>query len=273
MRVFLSGNKGRIGSVVQRQLEADGHEVVGYDIAEGHDIQDAEAVEKAMAGCDGVAHLAMMMGRQHAPENVFASGTVGTWNVLQAAERCGVGRIVSYSSVNAMGIFLGEGTPDFLPLDESHPCRPGRPYGISKYLGEQECRLFTQRTGVPTVCIRPPAVWNDEAIEKMKEVRRQNPEFEWTPFWEYGCFVHVEDLARATLLGLTCPDPGHIAALVIADDVSSAELNSRQLVEKLLPQVEWRGGVAYEQDPFKSLADCSLAKKALGWEPRYRWRG
>ena len=273
MRILLTGNKGRIGSVVQRQLEEKGHEVVGYDIADGRDILDAQGLEKAMEGCDGVAHLAMLMGRQHAPEKVFASGTVGTFNVLQAAERVGAGRVVSYSSVNAMGIFMGEGTPDFLPLDESHACRPGRPYGTSKYLGEQACRLFTRRTGVPTVCIRPPAVWGDEMIEHIKELRRREPEAEWTPYWEYGCFVHVEDLARATVLGLTCPDPGHVACLVVADDVSSAELGSRELAQQLLPGVEWRGGGEYEAEPFRGLADCSLAKRALGWQPEYRWRG
>ena len=171
-----------------------------------------------------------------------------------------------------MGIFSGQGTPDFLPVDETHECRPRSAYGISKYLGEQECRLFTRRTGVPTVCIRPPAVMNDARIEEIKEARRRDPECEWTPHWEYGCYIHVEDLACATVLALTCPDPGHVTVLVIADDVSSAQLQSRQLVEKLLPQVPWRGGEEYASDPFRSLADSSLAQKVLGWKPRYRWR-
>ncbi len=124
------------------------------------------------------------------------------------------------------------------------------------------------------MCIRPPAVMNDEVIETIKEARRRDPEREWTPRnWEYGCYVHVEDLARATVLALTCPDPGHVVALVIADDVTSAELDSRRLVEKLMPTVPWRGGGEYESDPFKSLADNSLAKKVLGWKPHYRWHG
>ena len=85
MRVLLTGNRGRIGSVVQRQLNDAGHEVVGYDIADGHDILDADGVEKAMINCDGVAHLAMLMGGGNKPEQAFTCGTVGTWNVLQAA--------------------------------------------------------------------------------------------------------------------------------------------------------------------------------------------
>ena len=272
MRIFLTGSNGRIGSVVERIFTEAGHEVVGYDIADGHDIMDPAAVHKAMEGCDWVAHLAMAMGKKNAPDVSYASGTVGTFNVLQAAEAHGVTRIVSYSSVNAMGLFMGEDTPDFLPLDESHVCRPGRPYGTSKYLGEQPCRLFTRRTGIPTVCIRPPAVWTDKAIESVKEEREKDAEFEWTPYWEYGCYIHVEDLARATLCALTCPDPGHIPLLVVADDVSSAHLTSRELVQKLLPDIEWRGGDQYEADPYKGLVDNSRAKEVLGWAPEFHWR-
>ena len=60
--------------------------------------------------------------------------------------------------------------------------------------------------------------------------------------------------------------------VVVADDLSSAELNSRQLVDKLLPEIEWRGGGEYDSDPYKGLADNSLAKRVLGWQPQYRWR-
>ena len=122
MKVFLTGNRGRIGSVVERQLREDGHEVVGFDIATGGDILDADAVARAMIGCDGVAHLAMLMGRDHPRDQVFTSGTVGTWNVLDAAKKEGVNRLVSYSSVNATGLFMGESEPDYLPFAEEHGC-------------------------------------------------------------------------------------------------------------------------------------------------------
>ena len=122
MKVFLTGNKGRIGSIVERQLRENGHEVVGFDIATGRDILDADAVDRAMVGCDGVAHLAMLMGRDHPHDQVFASGTVGTWNVLDAVEKEGVNRVVSCSSVNAMGLFMGESEPDYLPFAEEHGC-------------------------------------------------------------------------------------------------------------------------------------------------------
>lgn len=272
MRVFLTGSSGKIGSVIEQLFTKEGHEVVAYDIADGCDIMDPAAVKKAMEGCDWVVHLAMAMGKKYAPETVYASGTVGTWHVLQAAEAHGVQRVVSYSSVNAMGLFMGEATPDYLPFDEDHPCRPGRPYGIAKYLGEQTCRLFTDRTGIPTISIRPPAVWAAEDIAWIKAEREQDADFEWTPYWEYGCYIHIEDLARATLCALTCPDPGHVPLLVVADEISSAELTSRALVQKLLPDIEWRGGAEYDADPYRALVNNSRAKEVLGWAPQCHWR-
>lgn len=272
MKVFLTGNKGRIGSVVERQLLEAGHEVVGYDIATGGDILDAQAVKEAMEGCDVVAHLAMVMGRDKARDLVFASGTVGTWNILDAAEAHGIARVVSYSSVNAMGIFLGEGNPDYLPFGEEHPCRPGRPYGMSKYLGEEICRLFSERTGIATVCIRPPAVLSDERIADMRAAREEDAECEWTPYWEYGCFIHVEDLASATVCALSCASSGHEVLLVVAEDISSRELTSRQLAQKLLPDSEWRGGEEYDKEPYLALVDGRRAQRVLGWKPQYRWR-
>jgi len=272
MRVFLTGHKGKIGTSIHRLLLKEGHEIVGFDILDGNDILDANAVERAMADCDSVIHLATLLGHDQPNDLKLTSGVIGTWYVLQAAEKHQVRRVVYYSSVNAMGLFQGEDKPDFLPIDETHPCRPGRAYGTSKYLSEHTCRLFTQRTGIATVCFRPPAVWTEKDIQHIKEARAQKPEFEWTPFWEYGCFIHVEDLAHATLCALTCPDPGHIPLLVTADDITSAALTSRELVDKLLPEVEWRGGPEYDADPYRSLVDCQRAQDILGWSPRYRWR-
>ena len=41
---------------------------------------------------------------------------------------------------------------------------------------------------------------------------------------------------------------------------------------KVLPEVEWRGGREYDEEPYKGLVDNSRAKKILGWAPQYRWR-
>ena len=62
MRVFLTGHKGKIGTSIHRLLLKEGHEIVGFDILDGNDILDANAVERAMADCDSVIHLATLLG-------------------------------------------------------------------------------------------------------------------------------------------------------------------------------------------------------------------
>lgn len=271
MRVFVTGHRGKIGSAVQKVIEEAGHEVVGFDLADGDDMLEADAVERAMKGSDAAAHLAMTMG-DIPSERSFESGVMGTWNILQAAERNGLARVVSYSSVNAMGIFMGEAAPDFLPIDETHPCRPSTAYGMSKLLAEQTCALFTRRTSTPTICIRPPAVLTEAEIERYRSRLRDEPEYLPGGHWEYGCFILVEDLAQATLSALTCPDPGHAVLLVNAPDVASEQVPSRELARKLLPDVEWRGGAEFEAEPYRPLMDTSRARHILGWEPQHRWR-
>ncbi len=273
MRVFVTGSQGRIGRYVQAQLEEVGHTVVGFDQVSGDEIRDPAAVRAGAQGCDAIIHMAAMLADpKDDPNAVMHVNLQGTWHVLTAAETLNIRRVVTFSSVNAMGIFIGESLPDYLPIDEDHPCRPGRPYALSKYLGEEMCRLFTRRTGITTICLRPPWVCFPDSYQRIRQRWAENPESEWTPLWEYGAFCDVRDVARAAVLGLTCPDPGHARLLLCADDIITSGPASRELAAKIHPTVPWRGGEVYEQQPFRALVDNSRAKQVLGWQPRYSWR-
>ncbi len=91
--------------------------------------------------------------------------------------------------------------------------------------------------------------------------------------WEYGCYIHVEDLARATVCALTCTDPGHEVPLVVAEDISSRAMSSKEWAEHVVPHVPWRGGAEYDVDPYRALVDGWCAQRMLGWKPQYRWDG
>ena len=120
-RVLVTGSDGKIGSVVARTLLAAGFEVVPFDAALGDDVRDADALRAKGRGCDAVAHLAAIAGDSEAPEDVMHTNVLGTWNVLVAARETGMRRVVSFSSVNALGVFLGHRPPDYLPIDSHHP--------------------------------------------------------------------------------------------------------------------------------------------------------
>ncbi|MBT3268605.1 NAD(P)-dependent oxidoreductase [Candidatus Poribacteria bacterium] len=273
MRVLVTGDRGRVGSVVVADLVAAGHDVVGYDRVDGHDALDPQALLAAADGCQGVIHLAHgYSGPESTPHGVMEVNLQGAWNVLCAAEEAVVSRVVAISSVNALGVFMGEAAPDYLPIDDDHPCYPGRAYGISKRLSEDMCRLWSAKTGIPVVCLRPPAVWAPDRYAKIQEARRERPEFEWKPIWEYGAFIDVRDLSAAILCALLKPFDGVGCLLVGSSDITTSGRTSREMAELVHPDVPWRGGEEYNDDPYRALVSIDNARRALGWEPQHTWR-
>jgi nucleoside-diphosphate-sugar epimerase len=273
MNVLVTGGRGRIGAVVARSLRAAGHGVVEYDLLDGQDILDLSTLERSMRGCDAIVHSAALLGRPgDAPDRIMSVNLQGTWNVLTCASALGVERLVLLSSVDALGVFKGERAPDYLPLDDAHPCYPGTPYGISKRLAEEMCRLACEASRLSVVALRPPGVWHEATYERIHATRAQQPDFEWTPFWEYGAFIDVRDLSQACVRALGCTSTGFRCVLLAAADITTSGPASRAWAERLHPDVEWRGGAEYEADPYRSLIDSSEARKLLDWKPEHSWR-
>jgi nucleoside-diphosphate-sugar epimerase len=271
MRVLVTGNRGLIGGAVVTRLAAEGDTVVGFDSVDGHDILDAPAVAAAALGCDAIVNAAAggRRGGNDPGSDFITYNVTGTWNVLAAARNAGIRRVVTFSSVNALGIFSGNGVPDYLPIDDAHPPRPTTAYGMAKRLCEELCRCFSLSTGITTICLRPPAVLGPARRAKFEALRAANESAEWDPFWEYGAFLDVRDVAGAVFCGLRCPDPGHVVALICADDVTSP-VPVRELAARLMPQVPLRE--APGAGPWDSLVRCDVARDVLGWAPVYRWR-
>jgi UDP-glucose 4-epimerase len=281
VRILVTGHRGKIGRVVTSLLQDEGHDVTGFDRLDGNDVLDRPALRLATERCDAVIHLAAddvtaddapTPGTRWNPEDIIMTNGLGTANVLDAAARANVLRVIFLSSVDALGIFLGEKAPDYLPIDDDHPTYPSSPYDLSKRLAEEMCRSFTAETGIPTICLRPPGVFDEATYTRIKAARVDNPEFEWSPFWEYGAFIDVRDVASAISAGLTCSDPGHVRLLLCADDISSAHLASRAMARKLHPDVPWHGGPELDDEPYRALLDTRRARQILGWAPAYRWR-
>jgi nucleoside-diphosphate-sugar epimerase len=270
MRILVTGSGGLIGGAVVQRLEAEGDEVVGYDIADGKDVLDAAGLADAAQNCHAIVHAAGGHRPGVEPGQSFITHNVtGNWNMLSAAEKAGIRRVVTFSSVNVLGVFRGEAKPDYLPIDDDHPIRPPTAYGMAKRLVEELCRCFTVTTGIATVCFRPPAVLGPARHALFAAARAASPDAEWTPFWEYGAYIDTRDVAFAVLAALRRPDLGHLTALICAED-SSSPVPPRDLARRLLPDVPWRG--PEPTDPMQALVRCDRARTALGWTPRYRWQ-
>lgn len=259
MRVLLTGHRGRLGQVIAGDLEAAGHEVRGFDVLDGDDISDPDAVMRAAEGADAIVHLAGIPDdRSRAASEMMAVNLMGVWHVLLAAREQGVSRVVNMSSGKAIGMV--QRPPHYLPVDDEHPGQPPGPYGLAKWLGEEMCEAFTTDTGIPTVCLRPVAV-----------VCEGDPLPETPPgaVWALGVWVDVRDVAAATVAALSSPDPGHVRLLLCADDIVGERPTLEQVAERL-GDVEWKGGPEYESDPYRSLIDTSAARRVIGWRPIHR---
>ena len=115
------------------------------------DIRDLEQVRKAVKGVDYVLHQAALPSVPRSIKDPITTNAVnitGTLNVLVAARDAKVKRLIYAASSSAYG-----DTPT-LPKREDMPAKSISPYGISKYVGEQYCQLFTELYGLETVSLR-----------------------------------------------------------------------------------------------------------------------
>jgi UDP-glucose 4-epimerase len=170
-RVLVTGGAGLIGSTVVDQLiDADVAEITVLDnfdrgrtanLAEAierfpveivtGDIRDTEAVRRVTAGRDVVFHLAAIRITQCAEEPRLALEVLvdGTFNVIEAAQRAGVGKVVFSSSASVYG------DADVLPTGEDHhPYNNRTFYGASKTFGELMLRSFHEMYGLDWVGLR-----------------------------------------------------------------------------------------------------------------------
>ena len=196
---LVTGSAGLVGAAAAVRLERDGWTVRHFEITEGDDLRDEGAVRKAVAGCQAVVHAgALAHDTRGTPAEIVATNVLGTWHVLLAAEVHGVARVVHFSSAQVFGFAEGEGTPAYLPVDDDHPLRAARPYGMSKRLTEEMCEAWTARTGIPTVVLRPVMILNEETLARFDPVTA-----------ELGAFVHLDDVVDAVSKALTANVPLH----------------------------------------------------------------
>jgi UDP-glucose 4-epimerase len=271
VRILVTGHRGHVGAPVADHLTRLGHDVTGFDRLDGDDLLDAASVRRAADGCAAVVHAgALAHDTAGSPEDIMAVNVLGTWHVLLAAEAADAQRVVFFSSGQVFGLADGERLPDYFPVDDAHPRRAMRPYGLSKCLAEDLCAGFTARTGIPTVALRPAWVWDPGKYQRIEAQWRADPGSEWTPTWGYGQFVDVRDVAVAVQRALEVPLAGHHRVLLCAADIAATK-PSLVMAARFAPSVPVRDSARFQRAPWHALFDCSAADRVLGWQPHYQW--
>jgi UDP-glucose 4-epimerase len=278
MKILVTGGSGLIGRHVVEELKLT-HSVEILDLKKPDhsllpyhsiDLLDENATREHVRGCDVVVHLA---GIPHPlndpPETVFRTNTQSTYNLLEACAANGVRRVVFISSESVLGFAFSTTRlwPDFLPLDETHGLRPQDPYGLSKVTCELICSGFSRRTGMQTICLRPPWVWVPEPQEVAfyRQLRTEYPKW-YKNLWAY---IHVFDVAKAVRQCVESPDlPVHDSYFICSPE-TWVDVDSRELAAKYFPETN---KIAESFTGKASLISCEKAKKAFGFSAHYSWR-
>ena len=173
-KILVTGADGFIGSHLVEELVRQGMEVRAFvfynsfnswgwldespeelktkiEIFSG-DIRDPHGVEQAMQGCNVVMHLASLIGipySYHSPDSYVDTNIKGTLNILQAARKLELEKIVCTSTSEVYG------TARYVPIDEGHPLQGQSPYSATKIAADQIAMSFYCSFGSPVALIRP----------------------------------------------------------------------------------------------------------------------
>jgi len=281
-KCLVTGGAGFIGSNLVDKLINQGHKVVIIDnLTTGKkkyvnarakfiqaDIRDLEKIKPLFRGIDYVFHLAAFPRVQPSIEDPATANDInlnGTLNVLIAARDAKVKKVIYSASSSAYG------DQKKMPLTEDMPAHTLSPYGLQKYVGELYCRLFTDIYGLPTVSLRYFNVYGlRQALEGayclvMGVFINQRLKGEAMTITGDGNnrrdYTSVIDAVRANILAAESDKVGKGEVINIGRGSNFSVNELATMIGGPVKHIEPR------IEPKETLADNSLAKKLLGWEP------
>jgi dihydroflavonol-4-reductase len=227
MYILVTGSTGFIGAHLCRELLAQGHQVRAFHrpssslrLLEGLEVEHAlgdvtqpETLQSAMEGVEVVFHAAAWMGGHNQPGRQYTVTVEGTRNVLQAALKMGIGRLVYTSSAAALGIpdITGQHQePQLITENHAWNYRPDfYPFAYAKYLAELEVqKVVTQ--GLDVVIVNPTVIFGPGDIYRQSSsLVTQVAERRLSVAINGGVnCIHVADVIDGHLAAMACGKTG-----------------------------------------------------------------
>jgi nucleoside-diphosphate-sugar epimerase len=287
--LLVTGASGFVGRAVVAQALKEGKLVTGLgrnrpelDIAFIEcDLTDATRLESALAdkSFTRILHLASLPGDTGDPQQMVRVNVNGCLNMLECARKMKVRRFVLASSISAYEWYPGTkfNPPDYMPVDENHPCRPKDIYSTTKRMQELLVQTYHHQYQLPTAVLRLTAIvgpqgrgggrgWREFA-EKLDEGKRvQIPHLSANELCHY---VDIRDVARMFLVAADHPQAvGEIFNCCGSSPTRGTEFI--QIVQNIVPGIEVEVGFPWSMAQGREIAfDMSKAKRLLGFEPTY----
>lgn len=290
-RILFTGGSGKAGKHVIAYLVEQGHKVLNIDLTPlNHpgvdnlivDITDSGQVFNAMSSYagleeleagtgvlkfDAVVHFAAVPRILIKPDNeTFRVNTIGTYNVIEAAVKLGIKKIVIASSETTYGICFSDGKtdPKSLPLEEDYDVDPMDSYGLSKVVNEKTARSFQRRSGFDIYALRIGNVIEPHEYAELFPYYFKNPEVRRRNAF---CYIDARDLGQIVDLCLEKDGLGY-QVFNAGNNDNGAILPSKELAEKFFPHVP----IIRELGEYEALFSNRKIREVLGFREQHNWR-
>ena len=289
-KIIFTGGSGKAGRHVVHHLTDYGYEVLNLDLKPLDnpkvrtlitDITDSGQVFNALSSTialhefapdlsppkiDAVVHFAAIPRIMIVPDNeVFRINTMGTYNILEAAYKLGIPKVIIASSETTYGLVFANQPrdPKYLPLDEEYPSDPMDSYALSKICNERTAHAFQQRRGNDVYAIRIGNVIEPHEYAQFPEFFK-NPEGRKRITWSY---IDARDLGQIVRLAIERDGLGYQVFNAANDDCSS-DLPTAELLRRFYPNVK----VTRELGEYETLLSNRKVRDVLGFKEEHNWR-
>ncbi|MCA1444678.1 NAD(P)-dependent oxidoreductase [Ensifer sp. IC4062] len=287
-RILFTGGAGKAGRHAVPYLVEAGYEVHNVDLVPLDspgvtnliaDITDSGQMFNALSmhrdfpdldhgprAFDAVVHFAAIPRILIKPDNeTFRVNVMGTYNVLEAAVKLGIRKIIVASSETTYGVCFAEGHRDFhhFPLEEDYDVNPMDSYGLSKVVNEKTARAFAERSGFDIYALRIGNVIEPHEYANFPHYFA-NPDIRKRIAWSY---IDARDLGQIVKLCIEKDGLG-FAIFNAANDTVSANTPSRELASRFYPNVPFKREIG----EFEGLLSNRKIREVLGFKEEHDWR-
>lgn len=290
-RILFTGGAGKAGRHVVPWLLSQGHTVINVDrVPLEHagvhnlsaDVTDSGQMFNVMTSyahlgeldagigvprLDAVVHFAAVPRILLVPDNeTFRVNTLGTYNVIEAAVKLGVPKIVIASSETTYGVCFADGhrRPPRLPVEEDVETTPMDSYGLSKVVNERTAEAFQRRAGIDIYALRIGNVIEPHEYETLFPAFLKDPALRERNIFNY---MDARDLGQIVERCVQTDGLGY-QVFNAANDTNSVALTTAEILQRFYPGVP----VTRALGETEALFSNRKAREVLGFREAHDWR-